>query len=134
MRWLNGITNSTNMNLSKLLELVMDRESLVCCSLWGRKELDTIEQLNWTEWIHTHTHTHTHTHIYLYLYMDFPGGSCGKEPTYQCKRYRFDTWVWEIPWRRKWQLTPVVLPGTSHEKPGGLQSVESQKSWTKLSD
>ena len=26
------------------------QESLACCSPWGRKELDTTEQLNWTEW------------------------------------------------------------------------------------
>ena len=27
---------------------------------------------------------------------------------------RFDSWVWKICWRRKWQLTPVFLPGESH--------------------
>ena len=43
MRWLNGITDSMDMSLSKLQELVMDRES---CSLWGHKELDMIERLN----------------------------------------------------------------------------------------
>ena len=26
----------------------------------------------------------------------------------------FDPWVEKIPWRRKWQLTPVFLPGKSH--------------------
>ena len=25
-----------------------------------------------------------------------------------------ETWVWKIPWRRKWQTTPVLLPGKSH--------------------
>ena len=38
-----------DMSLSKLQELVMDKGGLVCCDSWGRKELDTTEQLNWTE-------------------------------------------------------------------------------------
>ena len=46
MRWLDGITDSVDMSLSELRELVMDRESLACCILGGRKELDTTEQLN----------------------------------------------------------------------------------------
>ena len=32
----------------------------------------------------------------------------------QCGRPGFDPWVGEIPWRRKWQSTPVLLPGKSH--------------------
>ena len=31
-----------------------------------------------------------------------------------CRRPGFDTWVRKIPWRRKWQPTPVLLPGESH--------------------
>ena len=32
----------------------------------------------------------------------------------QCRRPRFDPWVGQIPWRRKWKHTLVFLPGKSH--------------------
>ena len=39
----------------------------------------------------------------------------GKESAYPFKRPGMDPWVGKIPWRRKWQPTPVFLPAESHE-------------------
>ena len=50
----------------------------------------------------------------LILDQGFPSGSSGKEPTCQCrrrKRCRFDPWAGNVSWGRKWQPTPVCLPG-----------------------
>ena len=51
MKWLDGITESMDMGLGGLRELVMDREAfcavvLVFCGSWGRKESNTTEGLN----------------------------------------------------------------------------------------
>ena len=59
MRWLHGITNSMDMSLSKIWELVMDGlGSLACCSPWGQKESNVTGQLSWME----------HT-IYILVYL-----------------------------------------------------------------
>ena len=49
-----------------------------------------------------------------YGVWSFPGGSDSESVCLQCGRPRFDPWVVKIPWRRKWQPTPVLLPGKFH--------------------
>ena len=49
----------------------------------------------------------------------------GKEFACWCRRREFDPWVGKIPWRRKWQPTPVFLPGKSH----GQKSLAGYSSW-----
>ena len=43
----------------------------------------------------------------------------------QCRRCRFDPRVGKIPWERKWQPTPVFLPGESH----GQRSLVGYRAW-----
>ena len=52
----------------------------------------------------------------------------GKESICQCRRRKrqgFDPWVRKVPWRRKWQPTPVFLPGESH----GQRSLVGYRPW-----
>ena len=48
-----------------------------------------------------------------FILSGLPRWRNGKESTCQCRRHRrckLDSWVGKIPWRRKWQPTPVFLP------------------------
>ena len=42
----------------------------------------------------------------------------GEESTCQCRRLRFYPWVGKMPWKRKWHLTAVFLPGKCHGQRG----------------
>ena len=72
----------------------------------------------------------------LSVHWGFPGGTSGKESTCQCRRHKrhgFRPSVWKIPWRRKWQPTPVFLAGNSSilreipwtEAPGGHKELDT---------
>ena len=54
-----------------------------------------------------------------------PCSSVSKESACQCRTPGFESWVRKIPWRRKWQPTPVLLPGKFH----GLRSLEGYSPW-----
>ena len=65
MRWLDGNTDSMDMSLSMLREMMKDRESLVCCSLWSHKELEM------TEWLNNHLIT-----VWAQLLSNAPSTHC----------------------------------------------------------
>ena len=58
----------------------------------------------------------------------FLSGVRDKEPTCQCRRCKrrgFDPWVGKMPWRRRWQPTPVFSSGESH----GQRSLVGYSPW-----
>ena len=76
----------------------------------GLQESDMTQQLNYTE---------------LILGVGLPWWFNGKESTCQCRRCNFDPRVRKSPWRRKWQPSPVFLPGKSH----GQRSLAGYSLW-----
>ena len=54
-------------------------------------------------------------------------GNTGFPATTREKTRDFDPWVGKIPWRRKWQPTPVFLPRKPHGWKSGLLALESVK-------
>ena len=63
-----------------------------------------------------------HTNPGIQIILGLPWWLVGKESACNvgdCLQYRrrgFDPWVRKIPWKRKWQPTPVFLPGESHRQ------------------
>ena len=48
-----------------------------------------------------------------YIFKELPWWLNGKETPCKCRSHGFDPWVGKISWKRKWQPTPVFLPGKS---------------------
>ena len=69
------------------------------------------------------------SYIHLFMYsFGLPRWLSGKEPAWQCRgrrRHGFNLWVGKIPWKRKWQPTPVFLPEKFH----GQKSLAHYSPW-----
>ena len=101
------------------LEVGDGQGDLACCSPWGRKESDMTEWLNCTELNRFIICKGFILHVYLakeimtWSICEIPFLTL-KESACQCRRCGFHPWVRKIPSRRKWQPTPIFLPGESH--------------------
>ena len=70
----------------------------------------------------------------IILIRPIPRWLSGQIMCLQCRRHGFNPWVRKIPWRSKWQSTPVFLPGESYgqRRLAGF-SPWGRKSWMRLS-
>ena len=118
-RWLDGITDSVDMSLSKLWEMVRNREAWDAAVHGIAKSRTRLS--DWTTTINR---------------RGLPRWLGRRESTCQCRRHRLDPWLGNIhPLEEEMATRPSILAWKISwtEEPGGLQSTGSQRgrhNWT----
>ena len=97
------------------------REALIFHIKIHSKWIEGFNVKNWNQ-----TMRRNNQWIFILPHILFPWWLSGKESACQCRRCRFDLWVGKIPWRRKWQPSPVFFPGKSHRQ----RSLAGYSPWT----
>ena len=126
MRWLDGNIDSTDMSLSKFWEIVKDREAWHVAVYGAAKSQTKLKRLNKNSKMREPQGGNPGSlNSATGTYLSCPVGQSLQEPlphtvawavktAPQCKSPSFNPRVRKIHWRRKWQPTPVFLPGKSH--------------------
>ena len=109
--------NNHNKNfVKKLLKMQTDFVSKISAFLFKQKVIFILKFIFQTQ--------------FKFFAKGLPRWHSGKESPCQCRRLRLHSSVGEISWRRKWQPTPVLLPGKFHGQRslvGGLQTTRSER-------